>query len=136
MRFFGVLGLVTVAAVFGAVGGTGGARGEPAGTASASTKPGDSVEITATGALPERNNGIARKYPGDTKIASDPAVVFADDFDGYGKSADLGKHWDNLYQKQLVGITTTKDAVYRGKQALEFSLPKQEAELSYWRPRC
>ena len=41
--------------------------------------------------LPEGNNGIARKYPGDAKIAGDPAVIFADDFEGYAKAEDLGK---------------------------------------------
>jgi hypothetical protein len=86
--------------------------------------------VTATGALPEGDNGIARKHIGDADIAKDPAVIFADDFEGYSKSDDLWKRWDNLFQKQFVGLTTTSANVYRGKQALEFTLPKQEAELS------
>jgi len=44
--------------------------------------------------LPEGNTGIARKYPGDARIADDPAVLFADDFESYTKPADLGKRWD------------------------------------------
>ena len=132
MRLLGVLGLglLVSGVVWGGAGATTGAGNPPAGEASAATKPGDSAEITATGPLPEGNNGIARKYPGDAGIASDPAVIFADDFESYTKPADLAKRWDNMYQKQYVGITTAPANVYRGKQALEFTLPKQEAELS------
>ena len=128
MRLRSVFGLVLlgVGAVVGGMGAMRGASGEAATVAA--TKAGD--DITATGALPEGNNGIARRYPGDAKIADDPAVIFTDDFEGYAKSADLNKRWDNLYQKQYVNITTTQAGVFRGKQALEFSLPKQEAELS------
>ncbi len=68
--------------------------------------------------------------PGDANIASDPAVIFADDFESYTKPEELNKRWDAVYQKQYVGITTAPANVYRGKQALEFTLPKQEAELS------
>ena len=132
--FWGVFGLVLlgVGVVFGGVGAMGGTSSQPAGAAVASTKPGSSAsaEITATGALPEGNNGIARKYPGDAGIAGDPAVIFADDFESYAKPADLDKRWDAVYQKQYVGIATAPANVYRGKQSLEFTLPKQEAELS------
>ena len=61
----------------------------------------------------------------------------AGDSYGRGGAGELGppnsqlwKRWDNLFQKQFVGLTTTPANVYRGKQALEFTLPKQEAELS------
>ncbi len=92
-----------------------GASNPPASEPVASTKPGDSAEITATGPLPEGNSGIARKYPGDARIAGDPAVIFADDFESYAKAADMGKRWDNIYQKQYVGIATAPANVYRGK---------------------
>ena len=132
MRLLSVFGLVLVGVgvIFGAVAATEGADNQPASQPGASTKPGKSAEITATGALPEGNNGIARKYPGDAKIASDPAVIFADDFESYTKPADLGKNWDAVYQKQYVGIAVAPANVFRGKQSLEFTLPKQEAELS------
>ena len=130
MRLLSVLGMVLVGVVFCGVGDMGGTSPRPA--AGASTKPRDSgpAEITPTGALPEGNNGIARKYPGDSRIDSDPAVIFADDFESYTKPADLNRRWDNLYQRQYVGIATTQANVYCGKQSLEFTLPKQEAELS------
>ena len=130
MKIWGPFGMVLVGVVLGGGGVTMGATTQPARTAEDSTKPAENAEITASGTLPEGNNGIAKKYPGDAKIASDPAVVFADDFEGYAKSADLGKRWDNIYQKQYVNITTEAAGVYHGKQALEFSLPTQEAELS------
>jgi hypothetical protein len=108
------------------VGLGGGSSGAPA-----STKRGEgAAEVTATGALPEGANGLARKYRGDAGIAGDPAVVFADDFEGYAKPADLNKRWDNVYQNQYVGLATTPANVFHGRQSLEFSLPKQDAELS------
>jgi hypothetical protein len=81
-------------------------------------------------ALPEGNTGIAAKYPGDVGIAGDSAVIFADDFESYTRAADVGKHWDNMYQNQYVTIATSAANVYAGKQALEFTLPQQTAELS------
>src|SRR5712671_434865 len=33
--------------------------------------------------LPNGNSGIAARYPFDAGIASDPAVIFADDFESY-----------------------------------------------------
>jgi hypothetical protein len=80
--------------------------------------------------LPEGDNGIAAKHPGDVGIAGDSDVIFADDFEGYAKASDIGRRWDNMYQNQYVGITTTAANVYAGKQALEFTLPQQTVELS------
>jgi len=91
---------------------------------------GGSAESSASGALPEGNNGIAAKYPGDVGIAGDPNVIFADDFESYVQAADIAKRWDNMYQNQYVAITTTAANVYAGKQALEFTLPQETAELS------
>ena len=106
MRPLAVLGLVLlgVGLVVGGVVATGGAGAPPTDKAGASVKPGDGAETPSTGALPEGNSGIARKYPGDAKIAGDPAVIFADDFEGYAKAEDLGKRYDSVYQKQYVGI--------------------------------
>ena len=130
MRLLSLSSLVLGAAIFGHAGPALGATTQPATTANASAKSGENAPITPTGALPEGHNGIAKKYPGDAQIAGDPAVIFADDFESYTKPAELGKHWDNLYQKQYVGLTATPANVYRGKQSLEFTLPQQEAELS------
>jgi hypothetical protein len=80
--------------------------------------------------LPAGNSGIAAKYPGDVGIGNDPDVIFADDFESYSQGSELWGRWDNVFQNQYVGITTTPANVYRGSKALEFTLPQQAAELS------
>jgi hypothetical protein len=97
---------------------------------SASTSTGGAAGSTASGALPEGNTGIASKYPGDVGIAGDSAVIFADDFESYAQAADIAKRWDNMYQNQYVSIATAAANVYAGKQAIEFTLPQETAELS------
>lgn len=77
-------------------------------------------------ALPEGNLGIASKYPGDKGIESDPAVLFHDDFE----SGDIRGKWDNYYQAADTRITEEPANVNGGKRALEFTIPKQTAELS------
>ena len=39
------------------------------------------------------SNGIAARYPGDKNIASDPAVIFADDFEAYTSATQLRPKW-------------------------------------------
>jgi hypothetical protein len=85
--------------------------------------------VGGSGMMPA-GNGIAAKHPGDVGIATDPAVIFADDFESYAKASDLNKTWDAVYQNQYVTITTDPKNVYAGKQAVEFTLPQQDAELS------
>jgi hypothetical protein len=83
--------------------------------------------------LPEGNTGIASKHPGDVGIAADPNVLFADDFESYpvtSQGPDINKVWDAVYQNQDVSIATAAANVHGGKQALEFTLPQQTAELS------
>ena len=73
--------------------------------------------------LPE-GDGIAAKYPGDAGIESDPAVVFADGFEGFDDDRMLpdttpqkGKKWDESYN----GLVITRDPenVHSGRQAAE-----------------
>jgi hypothetical protein len=116
----GVLGTGGTTAV--ATGGTGAAGGTTAAGGTAGAAP--------TEVLPEGDNGIAADHPGDADIATDPDVIFADDFESYTKASDLDKRWDNKYQNQYIAVTTTAANVYAGKQALEFTLPQQDAELS------
>ncbi len=80
--------------------------------------------------LPQGSNGIAAKHPGDVGIVGDPDVIFAEDFESYTQTSSLGKRWDAVYQTQFVGITNVEANIYGGKQALEFILPQQMAELS------
>jgi hypothetical protein len=117
--------------------GTGGSSGSAAGSSAATAgsagtggSSGGAAGSSTIAALPEGNNGIAAKYPGDVGVANDPNVIFADDFESYVQSADIAKRWDNMYQNQYVAITTTAANVYAGKQALEFTLPQETAELS------
>jgi hypothetical protein len=84
----------------------------------------------STGALPEGNSGIAAKYKGDNGITSDPAVVFADDFESYASAANLTNKWDNVFQSGHLLIVTAAANVYRGAKALQFDVPQQSAEMS------
>jgi len=79
--------------------------------------------------LPEGDSGIAAKYPGDTGIEKDPAVVFADGFEGYSKPSDLGKRWDYVFHDGNMRIVEEAENLYSGKKALECAVPKG-AELS------
>lgn len=81
--------------------------------------------------LPEGDVGIAAQYPGDAGIGGDPEVIFADDFEGYGDASELGGQWTAaVYQPDGVRIATEPDNVFGGAQALEFTVPQQDAELS------
>jgi hypothetical protein len=80
-------------------------------------------------ALQQGNTGIASRHPGDVGIGSDPDVIFADDFEGYTRGADLSNRWDNVFQRQYVDITTEAANVYLGSKALQFILPQQTASL-------
>jgi hypothetical protein len=111
----------------GGTGGLGATGGSPPSTTVSS---GGATGSSASGALPEGNNGIAANYPGDVGIASDLNVIFADDFESYVQATDIAKRWDNMYQNQYVSIATAAANVYAGKQALEFTLPQETAELS------
>jgi len=70
--------------------------------------------------------GIASRYPGDRGIETDPAVIFHDDFE----SGDLRKKWDNCFQLNEIRIAEEPANVHGGKRALEFTVPKRQAELS------
>jgi hypothetical protein len=111
-------------------GGRAGTMATVSGGAAGASATGGSAGATSTAGLPEGDNGIAVHYPGDVGIAGDPDVIFADDFESYGKASDLDRRWDNKYQNQYIGIATAAMDVYAGKQALEFTLPQQDAELS------
>lgn len=112
-------------------GGTG-SDGSMMGTDGSST--GDGSMMTACEVvpmiLPEGDNGIAAKHPGDMGIATDPCAIFADDFESYSTATDLAKNWDNSYQNNLIRFATEPLNVYAGQKALEFTIPQMNAELS------
>jgi hypothetical protein len=80
--------------------------------------------------LPEGDEGIAAGYPGDAGIDGDPAVIFFDDFEGYTAADDLWNRYDNVYQLDQIRFATEPENHYAGDQAIEFTVPQQEAELS------
>ncbi len=83
-----------------------------------------------SGALPEGDSGIAAKYPDDVGIGGDSDVIFADDFESYSKASDLDNNWDFVFQYNQIRFATESANVYAGKQALEFTVPQQNSELS------
>jgi hypothetical protein len=87
-------------------------------------------QAAAADPLPEGDMGIAAGYPGDVGIGADPAVVLFDDYEGYTDAAQLYDNWDAVYQEQLVTITTEAANVFAGAQALQFTLPQMDGELS------
>ena len=82
------------------------------------------------GLLPEGNSGIAARYPGDVGIGSDSAVIFADDFESYGGAADLTSKWNEAYHAPNIRIAKEPGNVFHGAQALEFTGPKTDSEVS------
>src|SRR5437764_6095837 len=74
--------------------------------------------------------GIAAAYPGDKNIASDPAVIFADDFESYTTPADAKAKWGNGSGLAQMRIATESANVYSGSRAVEFSLPISTTEES------
>lgn len=76
------------------------------------------------------NNGIAARYPGDKNIASDPAVIFTDDFESYTTPDQAKIRWGNGNGTQRMRIATEANHVYSGRKAIEFALPISTAEIS------
>jgi len=87
---------------------------------------GDDAPRQALPPLPEGDHGIAAKHPGDRGIENDPDVIFHDDFE----TGKVGDKWSNYYQQHLTIYTTEPAHVHAGKRALQFTVPKQQAELS------
>jgi len=76
--------------------------------------------------------GYCLTLPGDKEIVSDPAVIFADDFEWYTGTAGLtgsGK-WSNYYQASNTRIATGTGSVYAGAKALEFTMPQTNSEVA------
>ncbi len=80
--------------------------------------------------LPEGDQGIAAGYPNDEGIEGDAMVLFADDFEGYVESTDLDANWESVFQYDQIRFATEPENVFSGAQAIEFTVPQQEAELS------
>jgi len=70
------------------------------------------------------------RYPEDKNIASDPAVIFADDFESYTSASQLTTKWNGAYQLQNIRIATEAGNCFAGSKSLEFSLPISATEVS------
>ena len=91
------------------------------------------IVLLAPIALPtaaRAQGGIAARYPGDKNIASDPAVIFADDFESYTSPSQLTTKWTNAYQLPNIRIATEAGSFYSGRKAIEFELPISTTEVS------
>jgi hypothetical protein len=82
-------------------------------------------ESTAPAPLPEGNNGIAAKYPGDIGIEKDPAVVFAAGFEDCSGPADLRRKWDVVFQEDTVRVAAEPENVFSGRKAVEMTFPQR-----------
>lgn len=91
-----------------------------------------SVTLQAPPALPTGNNGIAVAYPGDSGIAANPNVVFADGFESYSAASQLTSsgNWTNRYQAANVTITQTPGEVFWGTRALRMAMPVTASEIA------
>lgn len=88
------------------------------------------VSVAGAQSLPEGNMGIAARYPGDLGIGSDPAVIFADDFESYGSASNLGTKWSQAFHAANLRIATESEKVFRGSKSLEMTVPQQSGEVS------
>ncbi len=78
--------------------------------------------------LPEGDNGLAAKYPGDEGLAKDAAVVFTENFEDAAGPADLRRRWDNVFHDATIRITSEPADVHSGKKAVEFTFPQRAGE--------
>lgn len=85
----------------------------------------------AASPLPEGNNGIAAKHPGDLGIGSDPAVIVAEDFE----SGTLGKLQDG-WRPERAQFIAPEHNLFPSRYCLEWVFPPQEgpvgAGASHW----
>lgn len=80
--------------------------------------------------LPEGNNGIAAKYPGDKGIAEAPGVLFTDDFEKSVSVSDLDQKWDVLINSANLSIDKGAERKHSGERSLLMTIPKQTTPLA------
>jgi len=88
------------------------------------------LAVLSAAPLPSGNSGIAARYPFDAGIASDPAVIFADDFESYSGAAGLTGKWNEAYHSANIRIATEASNVFGGGKSLEFTVPQTSNEVS------
>jgi hypothetical protein len=80
-------------------------------------------------ATPIDGSGIASRYAGDKNIASDPAVIFADDFESYTSVDQIKTRWGNGSGLTRMRIATEPANVFSGHKSVEFTLPISLTEI-------
>jgi len=88
------------------------------------------IGVLSGAPLPNGNSGIAARYPFDAGIASDPAVIFTDDFESYSGAAGLTSKWNEAYHSANIRIATEALNVFGGGKSLEFTVPQTSSEVS------
>jgi RNA polymerase sigma-70 factor (ECF subfamily) len=78
--------------------------------------------------LPE---GLAALYPGDRNIASDPHVLFTENFES-GRLEDIVMRWGSG-GGEAMRLDTERSAASRGGQSLAITLPRAPSENPQWR---
>jgi hypothetical protein len=86
--------------------------------------------VASTPPLPQGNNGIAARYAADGGIASDPSVIFADDFESYTSASALTTKWSETYHAANTRIATETANAFAGAKSLEFTVPLTTSEVS------
>src|SRR5687767_15113621 len=92
---------------------------------------GPGVTGAANPPLPQ-GNGLAAQYPKDVGIASDPAVILADDFESYSSPSGMTSKWNHVSQGVNVRLSTESGNFFAGSKALEFTIPVTTTETGYW----
>jgi uncharacterized protein (DUF2141 family) len=82
---------------------------------------------SATLAATTANVGIASRYPGDKNIASDPAVILADNFESYTDVSQLTRIWSKISWPRYMRLATTN--AYAGTKSIEMTLPVSTREV-------
>jgi hypothetical protein len=88
------------------------------------------IGVPSAAPLPAGNTGIASRYPLDSGIASDPAVIFADDFESHGSAANLTSRWTQAYHAANLRIATESGNVFAGGKSVELTVPRTSNEVS------
>lgn len=64
-----------------------------------------SMQKTGQALLPEGNEGIGAKYPGDKRIENDPGVIFVEKFDS-GSIESISERWDSISNKGIMSLSS------------------------------
>jgi len=67
--------------------------------------------------LPQGDNGIAAKYPGDVGIEDDPSVIFVEDFEE-GSLTEMKARWENVKNINIMSLSRDVPGSSAGERSL------------------